>query len=144
MDRLIQKEQLQEAFRKYRYLVRAVLLGILFMGIPQKEQSPPEEPVTIRPPDLEAELATRQTELDAGLAAAGVSLELLDLAVGEAETALLVATESVEAIDLVLQSQEMDRQKLADTVAELAAQVAQLVKERIQQALDSAFTKQII
>lgn len=58
MDRLIQKEHLREIFRKYRYLVLAVLLGILFMGIPQKEQSPPEEPVTIRPPDLEAELAT--------------------------------------------------------------------------------------
>lgn len=59
MDRLIQKEHLREAIRKYRYLLLAVLLGILFMGIPQKEQNPPapEEPVTIRPPDLEAELA---------------------------------------------------------------------------------------
>lgn len=59
MDRLIQKEQLQEAFRKYRYLLLAVALGILFMTLSGGEEpkASPGIPENPQVPGLEASLS---------------------------------------------------------------------------------------
>ena len=81
---------------------------------------------------LEAELAQKQAAYNAGLAAAGVTEETLDLAVAAATVDLEAAEQAVRAVDALLATQDMDRAKLKATVEELKTQLDALTEAQKQ------------
>ena len=83
---------------------------------------------------LKAELAQKQAAYNAALAASGVTEETLDAAIAIAETNCAIADEAVEAIDKVLESQNTDREGLADLVKQTKEQRDQLLEAEEQLA----------
>lgn len=81
---------------------------------------------------LEAEIAQKQAEYEAGLLAAGVTEDTLDEAIVNANTELTQINQVLDGLDKVLQSQNMNRDTLSASVAEMAAQLAQLESGRTQ------------
>lgn len=59
MDWVVQKKQLWEMFRKYRSVLLAALIGILFMTLPEKKEDVPVQKSVeiVVEPDLESALA---------------------------------------------------------------------------------------
>lgn len=86
---------------------------------------------------LEADLAMKEAAYNAGLAAAGVSEEELDTALANAAINAELAEQAVSAIDQLLASQNMDRETLKATVAELETQLAQIneAEEKLESGL---------
>ena len=81
---------------------------------------------------LEADLAMEEAAYNAALAAAGTTDETLQEDLETAQRNLELAQGAVTAIDQLLASQDMDREKLASTVAELKTQLDQLLEAEKQ------------
>ena len=97
---------------------------------PEKQQALLEKKAQLI--QLEADLATNQAAYNAGLLANGVTEETLDAAIATAEVTLTAANEALKAMDQLLESQDMDRAKLAETVKETETQLAELKKAKEQ------------
>lgn len=57
MDRLIQKEKVQQIIKKYRYAMMIVLVGVLLMCLPEKEQNV----VETKPPAVMEEIPLQES-----------------------------------------------------------------------------------
>ena len=75
---------------------------------------------------LEAELAQKQAQYEAGLLAAGIAEGELNEAIITATADLTEANQVVASVDQVLASQDMDRESLRATVNEMEDQLAQV------------------
>jgi len=80
----------------------------------------------------EADLAMKEAAYNAGLAAAGVTDDTLETTILTTKAEAEAAELGVKAIDELLASQDMDREKLKTSVAELKTQLDQLLEAEKQ------------
>jgi len=81
---------------------------------------------------LEAEYATKEAVYNAGLAAAGVTDAYLEEELVKTAAELETAKAAVYAIDELLATQDMDREKLKAAIAEMKTQLDQLIEAEKQ------------
>ena len=81
---------------------------------------------------LEADLAMKEASYNVALAAAGVTDEGLEAAVAVAEGNLELARQAVDAVDQLLASQDMNRENLQTSLADMKTQLDQLTEAEAQ------------
>ena len=113
------------------------------LQVPQLDMQLPELPALPDPQtsvaalkaqliQLEAEYATKEAAYNAGLVAAGVTDKCLEEELVKTAAELEAAKAAVYAIDELLATQDMDREKLKAAIAEMKTQLDQLIEAEKQ------------